>query len=188
MHLTVQTVHVFPCSSSATKGNNGTNWILYHNIGTETITESPVFHCWNQAFWIVGFLGCSPNKNSSWCREQHEGQLIWAHYTRFQLSNIQILWSWHHRWRIWVSFSVINGLAIEVLLWMLDLWSSHQTDFVETGSSRWIVSSAVTCAAVALWFWKQSFSMYNNLFPSMSIFTHCSSSLMLSSHNSYTPM
>jgi hypothetical protein len=37
---------------------------------------SSVFHCWNQAFRIVGFFGCSPNVNSSLCRDQHEGRLI----------------------------------------------------------------------------------------------------------------
>ena len=36
--------------------------------------------------------------------------------------------------------------------WMLDLWSSHQTVLVQTGSSRWILSSTVTFAAVVVWF------------------------------------
>jgi hypothetical protein len=43
---------------------------------------SPVFHCWNQAFLIVDFLGCSPNINSHWCREQLEGRLIWPYQAR----------------------------------------------------------------------------------------------------------
>jgi hypothetical protein len=38
---------------------------------------SPVFHCWDQAFWTVGFLGYS-----SWCREQCEGWFIWPYHTR----------------------------------------------------------------------------------------------------------
>jgi hypothetical protein len=33
-----------------------------------------------QAFWIVSFLGCSPNVNSSWCREEREGRLIWPYH------------------------------------------------------------------------------------------------------------
>jgi hypothetical protein len=37
---------------------------------------------------------------------------------------------------------------------MLHLWSSRRTAFVETGSLRWIFSSAVTCAAVILWFFE----------------------------------
>jgi hypothetical protein len=109
------------------------------------------------------------------------------HITRFQLSHVQVLWSWHHCLCIWALLSVIRGLAIATLAWMLDLWGSHQTVFVETGSSRWIFHSAVTCAAVVVWFCKQSFSLYNNIFLSMLTFAYSSSSLMLSSHDSYMP-
>jgi hypothetical protein len=38
---------------------------------------SAVFHCWNQEFPIVSFVGCSPNVNSFRWREQREGRLIW---------------------------------------------------------------------------------------------------------------
>jgi hypothetical protein len=62
MHLITQPVHVPPCSNSAMKGNNGTNRILYHDIAAK-ITEPPRVSCWNQAFRVVGFLGCSPNVN-----------------------------------------------------------------------------------------------------------------------------
>jgi hypothetical protein len=41
-----------------------------------------MFHCWNQAFWIVGSLGCSPIVNSSWCREEREGRLISPYHVR----------------------------------------------------------------------------------------------------------
>jgi hypothetical protein len=68
----------------------------------------------------------------------------------FQLCDIQILRSWHHHVRIWTLLSVIRGLATAALPWMLDLWSSRQTVYVETESSRWILSSAVNCAAVVL--------------------------------------
>jgi hypothetical protein len=64
----------------------------------------------NQAFRIVGFLGCSPNVNSSWCREQRDGRLIWPYHARFQLSDVQVLCSWHHRLRIWALLSVIISL------------------------------------------------------------------------------
>jgi hypothetical protein len=71
------------CSNSAMKGNNGTHRILYHDIAAQTITEPcPVFQYWNQAFRIVGYLGCSPNISSSWCREQREGRLIWTYDAR----------------------------------------------------------------------------------------------------------
>jgi hypothetical protein len=60
-----------------------------------------------------------------------------------------------------LTLSVIRGLAFAALPWMLDLWSSHWTVSVEAGASRWIFSSAVTCAVVVLWFSKQSSSVYD---------------------------
>jgi hypothetical protein len=57
-------------------GNNGAHkiprycWPNHHRT-------FPVFHCRNQAFRVVGFLGCSLNVNSSW-EEQREGRPIWA--------------------------------------------------------------------------------------------------------------
>jgi hypothetical protein len=49
----------------------------------------------------------------------------------FQLSDVQVLWSWHHHLCIWELLTVVRGLAVAALLWMLDLWSSYQTVFVE---------------------------------------------------------
>jgi hypothetical protein len=54
MHLITQPLHVLLCSNSAMKGNNGIKKVLYHDIAAQTITEPPVFHCWNHAFGIVG--------------------------------------------------------------------------------------------------------------------------------------
>jgi len=68
------------------------------------------------------------------------------HITYFQSSDVQILWS-HHPFRLLALFSVIWGLAIAVLPWMLDMWSSRRTGF-----ARWILSSGVTFAAVVLSF------------------------------------
>jgi hypothetical protein len=65
----------------------------------------------------------------------------------FQLPEVQGLWSWHHRLRIWV----IRGSVFATLPWMLDLWCSRRTVFVEIESSRWIFSSAITCTAVVVW-------------------------------------
>ena len=39
-----------------------------------------MFHSWNQAFRIIGFLGRSRNINLAWCWEQGEGRLIWSYY------------------------------------------------------------------------------------------------------------
>jgi len=88
-----------------------------------------IFYSWNQAFSIIGFLGCSQNTNPAWCWEKHEGWLIWPHFC-FQ-SDIQVLWSSLHLSRLLALFSVIRGLAVAVVAWMWDLWSSHQTDFVK---------------------------------------------------------
>jgi hypothetical protein len=60
MHLITQPIHVFPCSNSAMKLNNGTNTIPRYCSPNHHKT-SPMFHCWNQAFRIIDFFGCSPN-------------------------------------------------------------------------------------------------------------------------------
>jgi hypothetical protein len=49
-------------------------------------------------------------------------------------------------------FSVTRSLAIANLLWMSEFWNSRRTVCVETGSSGWILSSAVTFAAAVQWF------------------------------------
>jgi hypothetical protein len=42
----------------------------------------PRYRCTNHRNRIVGFLGCSPNVNRSWSREQREGRLIWHYHAR----------------------------------------------------------------------------------------------------------
>jgi hypothetical protein len=54
------------------------------------------------------------------------------HITYFQSPDIQVLWSSHHLFSLSVLFSVIGGLAMAALPWMLDLWSSCWTVFVGT--------------------------------------------------------
>jgi hypothetical protein len=44
---------------------------------------------------------------------------------RFQLCDVQVLWSWHHRLPIWTFLSVIRGLAVAAVPWMLTLWGSR---------------------------------------------------------------
>jgi hypothetical protein len=80
------------------------------------------------------------------------------------MCNVQVLWLLHHRLRIWALHSVIRGFAIAAL--------SHRTVFVETGSSRWIFSSTLTCAAVIMWFFetvllnlRRSLSVNNDFRP-----------------------
>jgi hypothetical protein len=67
-------------------------------------------------------------------------------YLYFQTSDIQVLWT-HSLFCLLVLFSVIRGVTIAALLWMLDLWSSCWTALVEMDSSRQISSSAATSAA-----------------------------------------
>jgi len=108
-----------------------------------------MFHSWNQAFTTTGFLGRCPNKYPTWWWEQCEGWLIW-HY-EFPIIRCQALWSTHHLLHFLALFSVVRGSTIAALPWMLVLWSSCHPVFVET-ASRWIIISAVTFAAVLVWF------------------------------------
>jgi hypothetical protein len=134
---------ILPCSNSTMKGNNGTDRILYHDIAAQTVT-SPVFHYRNQAFRIVGFLGCSPDVNSCWRREQREGRLM----TISSFSCCLVVWcpgfmvvtpSFTHLSITFSSqrFSNCNP-TVNVGFVTLTLDS-----FVETEPSRWIFISAV---------------------------------------------
>jgi hypothetical protein len=107
------------------------------------------------------FVVRSQNVNSSWCREQREGDTLTISRTRFRLSDVQVLWSCHCHLCISALLPVIRNLAVAALPWMLDLWNSRRTVFVETTSSRLMFSSVVTCATVVVWFSKQSFSIYD---------------------------
>jgi hypothetical protein len=120
-----------------------------------------MFQCWNQAFQIVDFHGCSPNINSSWCVEQCGGWLIWPYYVHVS----SCLKSRFYGRNTIITFSN-RGLAIAALPWMLDLWSLCWTVFMETGSSRLIFSFADTCAAVVLWFF---WTILLNVWQSLSV-------------------
>jgi hypothetical protein len=52
---------------------------------------------------------------------------------------------------------------------MLDLWSSRRTDFVETGSSKWIFSSAVTYVEVVVWFFEKKILLNVRWFLSVNV-------------------
>jgi len=70
----------------------------------------------------------------------------------FQSSDIWVLWPSCHHFCLLAFFSNIATLP-----WMLVMWSSYHTIFVETGSSKWTLNSAVTFDAVVLWFWYSPF-------------------------------
>jgi hypothetical protein len=78
---------------------------------------SLLFQCWNQAFQTEGFLECSPDANSSWCRDQREGQLIWPYHVRVSSCLMfRFYVSSHHRLRTWALLSVIRESEIAPLL------------------------------------------------------------------------
>jgi hypothetical protein len=88
-----------PCSNSALKVNNGTSRILYHNIPDKTNPPPPPPPL-NVSLLEPGISDCRLpcvffKEKSSWCREQHEGQLIWQYHTCFNLTDFKVLWSWH---------------------------------------------------------------------------------------------
>jgi hypothetical protein len=106
----------------------------YHDTVYQTITEPP-------PCFTVGTRPGIPNCRLSWVFSKRKLFLMWRttwrmthptiSCTRFQLSDAQVLWWWHHV-HIYALLSVIKCLAIAALLWMLDMWSSCQTVFVET--------------------------------------------------------
>ena len=114
--------------------------------------SASMFHGWIQVFRITGFIGRSPHTHTRPdVGNNHEGRSP-DHITDFQ-SDVQVLRSSHNLFHILALLSAIRGLVIAALPWMLDLWNSRRTAFVETRPSRWQSSSVVTFAAVILWFW-----------------------------------
>ncbi len=61
--------------------------------------------------------------------------LVWAEIeVHIGASTVQVLWAWHQISDIFAFASVIKVLSIAALSWMLALWSSWSSVFVETGS------------------------------------------------------
>jgi hypothetical protein len=111
---------------TAVKGNNETNRIPRYCRPNHDRTSS-VFHSWNRAFRIVGFLGRSPNVTSSWCRKHREGRLIWPYHAFpfVWLSDVQVSWSWHRRLCTWALLSV----RLERILTMVYVVQSYWACF-----------------------------------------------------------
>jgi hypothetical protein len=166
---------VIPCSNSAMKGNNGST--EYHNILSHV-----VFHCWKQAFWTLGFRGCSQNTKSSWNKERHEGRSS-DHITLFQLSDVQVSWSQVYRLRIWALRSITRDLSATaestmdvefVKLTSEDIWCKQGLQ-----GSR-VFNSAVTCAAVGPRFFETILLSIrqSTSFRQCWFFAHCFCSLL----------
>jgi hypothetical protein len=162
------------------EGNNGTNRIPWYCCPNHHRT-SPMFCCWNQAFWILGFLGCSPNVNSYWCRERREGWLIWPYHAC--VSSCLILTPSFTHLSITFSnqrFSNCNPTVdVRFFKLMSDSFCGNRVFKMNIQ-----FCCPVTCAAVLEWFFETILLMYDDFFLSMSLFIHCSSSLMMSSHDS----
>ena len=109
--------------------------------------SSSMFHSWNQALRITGFLGWCPNINPALCWEQREGWLIWPYYV---FSIIR----WPGFMIITPSFSYFRAVfSNQRFSSTMDVgFVKLPSDFLWNQSSRWISSSAVTFAAVLLWF------------------------------------
>jgi hypothetical protein len=125
--------------------------------GQQNIKSTFMFHSWKQTFRIIGFPGHSPNINPFWWWEQSEGWLIWPYYIFPVIRRPEFIFIIPSSC-LSALFSVIRSSATAGLPSMLDWWSSRQTVFVETGSSRWTLHSTVTFATVGIWF------LYTTLF------------------------
>ena len=106
-----------------------------------------MFHIWNQAFRIIGFLGWCPNMNPAWWWEQCEGCLIWPHYIN-RWASFMIITPSSSPFSAVFSNQRFNNCSSTMDVVFVKLLSDC---FVET-ASRWILISAVTFATVLLWF------------------------------------
>ena len=145
--------------------------------------SASLFHSWNQAFRIIGFLGCSQSINPAWCWEQREGQLIWPYYIFLIIRHpgFMIITPSFSPFTI---FSVIRGLTIASVPRMLDLQSSHQTVFVETVFKINIEFCCHLWCNCCIFLDTVLFNIRDPLHLVL-VFSHCSSQLMMSSHHLY---
>jgi hypothetical protein len=112
-----------------------------------------VFHCGNQAFRIAGFLGCSPNVNSSWCREQREGRLIWPYHAR--VSSYLFAWC--------PDFMAVSSSFTHLSITFSNQRFSNCSSptmgigFVKLTSGSFCGNRVFKIAAVVLWFFETIF-------------------------------
>jgi hypothetical protein len=150
--------------------------------------NQPVFLCWNQAFRIVGFLGCSLNVKSSWCREWSKGRLVWQYHACVSSC---LMFTFYGRdgtpsfTHLSIAFS---NQRLSNCSPTVDVGFVKLTSDSFCGNRCFQMNIQFCCSSPVLqYFWdfsKKPFSTYDDLFLSMLIFVRCSSSLMLSSHDS----
>jgi hypothetical protein len=105
-----------------------------------------ISHCWNGAFRIVGHLGCSRNVKSSWYNSvkddssdytTHAFPVVWC-------PGIMVVTPSFTHLNITCSNQRFNNCSPTVDVGFVKL-TLRRTVFMETGFSRWIFISAVTC-------------------------------------------
>ena len=168
LHLITQDVHAVTGSSSTIQSNYETSIIPKYCCPNHHRSAS-MFHSWKQAFIIIDFLGHSPNIKPARCLGT-----TWRNILRFPVISRPGFMIITPSLSPFCVFSVIGGLAIAALPRMLDLWNCRRTVFVETWSSRWILSSAVTFAAVVVWF-SDTILLNGEPFHLVLVFGHSSS-------------
>jgi hypothetical protein len=88
----------------------------------------------------------------SWCTEQCKRMThLTISHALLHLSDVHVLWLRHYCVHIWALLSVIRGLAIAALAFMLDLWNIRHFLWKQADQDEYSVLLSVTCAAV-LWF------------------------------------
>jgi hypothetical protein len=195
MHLINQIVHVLPCSNSAMKGNNVNNRILCYNISAQTIRE--LLPCLTFGT-EPGIPDCMLTWVFSKCKLFLMQGTVWrtTHLTisreRFQLSDVwcpgfMVRGSDTSFTRLSVTFisQRFSNCNLIVDVGVVTL-TSDSFFFFFFWNCIFNMNIRICCCSPVLQcdFSKQFFSMYEDLFPSILIFTHCSSLLIFSSHDS----
>jgi hypothetical protein len=183
MHLITQTAHVLPCRNSAMKGNNGTNRI-------------PRYYCRNQ------------HRTSPWCTVGTRLSGLYVSLCVLQTWTLPDAgnrgkndWSDHMK-RFPVAWCP-GFVVVTPSFTHLSITFSNQrfSNCSPTVDVRFVkLTSASFCGnrvfKMNIQFWCHLCcsssvilsSIYDNLFLSILIFGHCSCWLMLSSHDSCTPI
>lgn len=138
-------VHLLSFSSPTMRDNNGTKRIPRYCCPNLHRT-SPAFRCWNQAFQIDG----SRNIKPSCCTEDRENP-----YHSFTVVGRPCFTA------VTLPFTYLStafsneGFSICSIIVVVGFVKLKSDIFFETGSSKWIFRSAVTCAAVVMWFFER---------------------------------
>ena len=142
-------------------GNSaGSNSTIWNNFRTSRIPRyccqnhhrfTSMFHRWNQAFRIMGCLGCFPNINAPWCWEQCEGWLIWPYYVFpiIRYPDFTIITPSFSLCSVVFSNQGFSNSSSNIEVGFVKLPSDC---FCGNGSSRWFLSSTVNFAAVVILF------------------------------------